>query len=68
MLGLTVNGQERIPAEVKKNEALEFPRPKSFDELRRYLGLMGWFRDFMPKYSDMSTKLYDALNKNKSWV
>jgi hypothetical protein len=40
LLGLTVNG---IPMEMKRNETLEFPRPRSIAELRRFLGLVGWF-------------------------
>jgi hypothetical protein len=36
MLGLTVNGNERVPLVMKRNEALEFPRPRNVDELRRY--------------------------------
>lgn len=47
LLGVTVNGQARIPAEIKRNEALDYPRPRSVADLRRFLGLSGWFRDFI---------------------
>lgn len=66
LLGVTVNGQSRIPAEIKKNEALDFPRPRCIADLRRFLGLSGWFRDFIPNYSIMAACLYDNLkSKNE---
>jgi Reverse transcriptase (RNA-dependent DNA polymerase) len=47
LLGVTVNGKEKIPIEIKRNEALEFPKPRCVSELRRFLGLAGWFREFI---------------------
>lgn len=68
LLGLTINGKEKIPLEVKKNEAMEFPRPKNTAELRRFLGLSGWFRDFIKNYADVTTHLYALLKTNRNFV
>ncbi|KAF9750338.1 Retrovirus-related Pol polyprotein from transposon, partial [Nosema granulosis] len=43
VLGVTLNGQEITPSEIKKNEALEFPIPQNVTEVNRFLGLSGWF-------------------------
>lgn len=51
MLGLIVNGKDKIPSEMKKNAALEYPRPRNITQLRRFLGLSNWFRDFIPQFS-----------------
>lgn len=61
ILGVLVNGKDKIPNEIKKNEALSLPRPTSYGELRRFLGLVGWFREFLPNYAEKSRKLYEKL-------
>jgi hypothetical protein len=39
-----------MAAGAKKNETLEFQRPRTIKELRRFLGLAGWFRGFIKGY------------------
>ena len=71
VLGVTVNGERQLPAEIKKNEALEYERPKTVKELRRFLGLTGWFRNFIKDYARSSIYLTDALktkNKKLEWT
>lgn len=66
LLGVTINGKEQIPWEIKKNEALEYPEPRSFSELRRFLGLAGWFRQFIKRYAEITSELFNGL-KRKQW-
>lgn len=68
LLGLTVNGKEKIPIEQKKNEALIYPEPQCFSELRRFLGLMGWFRQFIPRFADVAKDLYDCVNRKTGFI
>lgn len=65
LLGVSINGKEQIPWEVKKNEALEYPIPKSMQELRRFLGLAGWFRNFIKNYAALTAELFEALKLRK---
>lgn len=65
LLGLTINGKEKIPLEQKKDEALEYPVPTNFTELRRYLGLIGWFRDFIPNFSTLASDLFECIKQKK---
>ena len=39
----------------------DFPRPTSVRQLRRFLGLVNFYRRFIPKAADILTSLTDAL-------
>lgn len=47
MLGLTVNSKEQTLSEIKKNEVLAMQRPTDVSGLRRFLRLVGCFRQFI---------------------
>lgn len=63
LLGVKINGKEQTPNEIKKNETLTYPEPKNLKELRRFLGLAGWFRAFIKNYADLTTKMTSSLRK-----
>lgn len=67
LLGVTIDGKTMTPNEIKKNEALEYPVPKNISELRRFLGLSGWFRKFIKDYAGKTLRLTEAL-KGKNGV
>lgn len=60
-MGVTLNGVDITPSEIKKNETLEFPTPNCVSEVRRFLGLTGWFRDFISNYAARTINLTDSL-------
>jgi hypothetical protein len=68
LLGVRINGESIGPNEEKKQETLEFRRPENITELRRFLGLTGWFRDFIPSYAYRTARLTEALKKNVKWA
>ena len=39
----------------------EYPKPKNAKALKRYLGLMNWFKKFIPNYSAVANPLYKLL-------
>lgn len=61
LLGVTIDGRIREPNEMKKNEALDYPIPRNVSELRRFLGLAGWFREFIKDYSIITGNLTECL-------
>lgn len=68
LLGVTLNGKDIKPSEIKKNEALEFPTPACVSDVRRFLGLTGWFRDFIKDYARLTVNLTDSLKgDNRKW-
>ena len=42
----------------------EYPKPKNAKALKRYLGLMNWFKKFIPNYSAVANPLYKLLRKD----
>jgi hypothetical protein len=63
-----LNGREQEASEIKRNEALEYPEPKNISELRRFLGMTGWFSNFIKDYARKTEKLSDGLKgKGKNW-
>ena len=68
LLGIGLNGVDITPSEIKKNKALEFPVPTEVSDVRRFLGLTGWFRDFIKDYAAKIIKFTDSLQgKGKDW-
>mgnify|MGYP005981860971 CR=1 FL=1 len=39
----------------------EFPKPQTVTEMKRFLGLCGWYRRFIPKFSDFTSPLTALL-------
>jgi hypothetical protein len=54
--------KRRVPAEVKKDERLEFPKPRAIMEFRRFLGLAGWFKEFIKRYAEIRRCYMRVLN------
>ena len=42
----------------------EYPKPKNAKALKRYLGLMNWFKKFIQNYSAVANPLYKLLRKD----
>ena len=51
------------PLEQKVNAMLNFPRPTQRKQLQSFLGLAGYYRKYIPHYSEISSKLTDLLRK-----
>ena len=56
------------PREQKVRALLEFPRPTNRKCVQRFLGLAGYFRRFLPHYSESTCALTDLLKKNAKFV
>lgn len=52
-----------------KVEAItNYPAPKTVRQLRRFLGMTGWYRRFVSNYADVTHPLTDLLKKSKSFT
>lgn len=52
----------------KVSAIVDFPQPKSIRQLRRFLGLAGWYRRFISNFAGITCPLTDLLKKSKSFV
>ncbi|KAF9758286.1 Transposon Tf2-9 polyprotein [Nosema granulosis] len=68
LLGVSIDGYNKNPSEITKKEALEYKKPECVKELRRFLGLAGWFRYFVKNFAQITVSLTGALKTNKKWV
>ncbi|KAI5173421.1 hypothetical protein PAEPH01_1964 [Pancytospora epiphaga] len=66
LLGVIIDGKNQMPSVIKKNEVLEYPRPRNMTELRRFLGLAGWLRSFIKEYARKVEKMTKGLKKKDS--
>ena len=67
VLGGQIDGKTVTPLDIKKSEALEYPRPENRKDLKGFLGLEGWFRDFIKDFSNITRVVMDAT-KEKEWI
>lgn len=68
LLGVVIDGTTITANDVKKNEVLTWPLPKTMKEARQFLGLVGFFRAFIPNLANMTTNLHNSLKGTaRSW-
>lgn len=66
-LGHVVSG-EGIHTDPDKVAAIqEIPAPTNLRELRRFLGVVSWYRRFVPEFATLAYPLTSQLKKGKHW-
>ena len=63
-LGHIVEGGNIQPSECKPGAVANFPEPRSAKDVQSFLGLAGYFRKFVPRYSVIARPLSDLLRKD----
>lgn len=63
-LGYIVSEEGLKPGARKVSAIRDFPEPRNVHEVRRFLGLSGFFRRFIPKYAIIAKPLTDLTKKN----
>ncbi|KRH94493.1 krab-a domain-containing protein [Pseudoloma neurophilia] len=67
VLGMVVNGEEKVAMNEKKKEIQENEKPKCIKDLRSFLGSIGWFRGFIKDFANKTESLTEGLKINKKW-
>ncbi|KFD59851.1 hypothetical protein M514_27964 [Trichuris suis] len=67
-LGHLIDSMGIRPDPAKTEAIATFLSPKSVRELRRFLGMTGYYRRFVANYADIAAPLYQLLNKNQKWL
>ena len=63
-LGHIISGEGIEPVPKKLESLNEMPLPTTQKEVRQFLGLAGYYRKFVPKYSDIARPLTDLTKKD----
>jgi hypothetical protein len=63
-LGYIVGGGELQTDPDKLKSVAEFPLSFSRKQVRRFLGMTGWYRRFIPNYANLAAPLTDTLEKS----
>lgn len=63
-LGHRVSHDAVSALESKTEDIRSWPEPETVQELRQFLGLCGFYRMFVPRYSEISAPLTDLLRKD----
>ena len=66
-LGHIVKDQQLLPDEHNVEAVLKFPIPKDLTGIRGFLGLVGHYRRFIPKFADKSMALRKLLKKDENF-
>lgn len=60
-LGFEIGNGGITPGEQKTRAIIEYSIPKKAADVRRFLGMAGFFRRFIPKFAHIATPLYSLL-------
>ena len=63
-LGYKISEIGLEPTDQKKTEIDEVPEPKTSKELRRYLGMLGYYRNLIKNFADIAFPLTELIKKN----
>lgn len=63
-LGHKITRNQISPTEEKVKAIEKFQTPTDIESIRRFLGLINYYRDFIPKCLDISAPLNQLLRKN----
>jgi hypothetical protein len=66
-LGHIVTADGVAPDPKKIQAIVEFPTPKTPTSVKSFLGLVGYYRKFVPDFSKRAKPLNDLLKKNQTW-
>jgi len=64
-LGSLLRGNQMLPDSKKVEVVRKCPPPKKLTELRRFLGLTGYYRKFIKEYADIAERLTRLLKKEE---
>jgi len=67
-LGFMLSAAGVRPGDQKAIAIQQYPKPKNKHEVRRFLGLCGFFRRFIPRYAEIARPISDLLRDNVQFV
>lgn len=66
-LGMIVNKDGTCPDPEKVQSIKEYPIPRNLKQLQSFLGMVNFYRTYIPKYSDIARPLHDLTQKDRKF-
>jgi transposase InsO family protein len=66
-LGYRISAEGARPGKEKTDAVLNFPQPKTVQEVRRFLGMANYFRSHIRHFSQISRPLTKLTRKDSAW-
>jgi RNase H-like domain found in reverse transcriptase/Reverse transcriptase (RNA-dependent DNA polymerase)/Integrase zinc binding domain/Integrase core domain len=66
-LGHHISAKGVAPDPMKVEAIASFPTPTGVRSVRRFLGMAGYYRHFIPQFARVAAPLTDLLRKNSEW-
>lgn len=66
-LGYVINQKNILLDPARLDDIQNFPRPTKLRQLRGFLGLLNYYRKFIPSYSQKTNTLLTLLRKEQKW-
>ena len=67
-LGYKISQQGTEPSDDKVEVVKKFESPKNTTEIKQFLGLTGYFRDFIKGYAEAATPMTELLKKDTPFI
>ncbi len=67
-LGYTITRESVTPSREKVKAILQIPTPKSLKEVRRFLGMVNYYRSHIPACANIAEPLHNLTKKNAKFV
>ena len=67
-LGHIVSGDGIKPVPEKLSSIQQMPRPYTLKEVKQFLGLVGYYRKFIPRYADIARPLNASTRKDVEFI
>jgi hypothetical protein len=67
-MGRAVSNEGTKPILGKINAVLHFPKPRTITNVRSFLGLTGYYRNYVQGYSRLATSLFELTKKDIDFV
>lgn len=66
-LGHVISENGVLPDKAKTRVVEDFPTPRNVKQLKRFLGLMSYYRRFIPRFSTLASPLHRLLKKDAKY-
>ena len=67
-LGFLLDIEGLRPDPEKVRPLMDYPAPRTVKQLRRFLGMVGWYSRFIKKDSELKIPLVKLLRKGQPWT